>query len=1443
MKSKWMKRIYIYRYDFLSFGIIVAAIVAMMATLFRPGQVVFSDLDFPFSSQAYMEEIIGMWNQRWNTVTALNIPRMLFVLPSFILASMFDHHGPLMLKAYIMQILLLSAVSMYILSKRIISVYFGRRFDIYTVIAVVSGALLYSINPWVIMRIQHVHLLAGYSMLPFIMLMFLNIFDSKFIKVHTNTFSFSSSAINFKTLLHSFLFAQCLTIASAAIHYFFYSVLLLGSCWFLLLGKYLLLYPEDRKNIVKTFFVRTLIVAGFFLALSAYWLLTYVGGILLGIGSSQNNINVMDTYHMFSRNASLSNVIVLQGYWWPMFDLNKLPLSYFLGASYVLFLAVVGAIRGIKANLLMFLALIAIALLLLSTGTYYKPIAPLFLFFANLPIIGSIFREPNKMVGLFVFPLSILLTFGLESLLRLLAKASYHRWLEGALLLLSAVMLFFFLHPMKYLYVDKYLQPIPEPEDYKALAQYFEAKDDIYAIYTPTAEAMIRPGIHISTPYWNVPETGGDYKPTGDIHIYQSPVDTLFHHEGNVATISHYFNFMQYVLDQGRSDKMHILYQGLGATHAIYHTEYLEQLQRQKTNEATLHVDEQLTSSYDNGLFHVFSVEDSQYGMVSSPRRIINGFGLSSMLSMGVFDWYHPLRLPSEFLQGGSFSLDSVKEEDIISIKSIDDMVMSSLVDEFSVDLFPLVDSVNPYMGFAKTYATQSTWEWYMEKYGSQHPTYESDYGLGVIFTFVSATIKDEFRDLEEIEGETVYSFNQLLSTEQFFTPDNPDLVEIIANPYTGDLPLRTIHGQLVAGEPNDIWQVAKSPLLEADENMPYRFQLDLSGRGVDKLHIKVRFFDAKQNELAIQYVVANDEYSDFDQLSFFGQLISPADTAYMRMDLLSLQKPEAKSYWWIHDVKIKQYPRIVEENALSLKVERSEGSYSVFLGLLAGEATGDMTVMINDDVYPLSSSKKESGFRWIDVASVEHSGGEINVRIVNDSGFNAINGLLLVPSKVLKERREDAREIANNHDLLIVHEAESTSYFDGNIQSMRRSPALSYGSGVAMAKGEVSFDFTVFSDSVYSLRPHTLIAEGIAMEGKWSLKRGNSVIAEDTMNVEESPQSLQQVDMNPLRYDHPYVFIPYAIEIAKVFPKEDIELFLESGDYTLTLSFDNKKDAIATSESLRYFDPSEIVVTDFVLEQFNSDCSTCERITEDMMTFTYGEGLSIAYEKTCSCDWYIATTDKIDVQAYDELYVTFSAKSENIEKRHGKVIFLDQYLQVIESSFIFEVEEWEKNKWNDYEQLVNTPLNARYAMVQFWARGDKIINGQLDIKDFQVHKYKDFPIVDYLSVTNVDHQKLGKITIARESNINGDRAHASFPEAIEGYVNTKLSPHKSWNFDGERFYLNGVTLGIYHEGDSLNGLVRLSSWYYRFIWLYILLTEAMVFAMIFRWLTRRRQK
>ncbi len=1447
IKEYVLSKTFIYRYDLLAISIMALGILYYASVLLQPGHVVFSDIDFPFYSKNYMDEIVGLWNTRWNTVSLLNIPRLFFILPLYILSGIFDWNGHLFLKGFILEILFLSAFSMYLMSKRIVSVYLGSKFNLWKITALIFGGLFYALNPWVVFRIQHIYLLTGYSLFPLVILYFFKIFDHKFQKQMIQGYNMYSSKIYSKNILDILILAYLITMSSAAIHYFFYSILLLGLLYLLLNIKYLIYYSRRGKQILKSIFKailkKTLILVALISGLSLYWLSIYVGGILFDVGASQHNINVIDTYTMFSRHASLDQVLLMLGYWWPMIDLSELPMTFYIGGGILISIMLLGIFKySLKNHIVLFFALLGSILIIIALGVYYPSISKGFLTLANLPFFGNIFRDPHKVIGLLAIVYSLLLVFGIEAVYLFTEKYKYHTTLKVlfSLVLLTAGIMY--LSPIRSMYFERFFQPIEEPVAYTELRNYYletsgskssVSKEEPYALYLPVAEQMLRPITHIATPKWNTPEGYTDTKATGDIHIYNSPINTLFHHEGNDPTIKYYFDLMQLLLDQGRTTHINELAKVFGINQLIYHKEYLDQEARQSFNEAILDVQSGSVLAYRNSIFSVFDIAQNRKENNFSHRRIFTPYGLSKMNSYMSFTDFDPLETPVIFMnKEEAFDLNSIGKNDIVEYRKLNDLIMSSVDSKHRVYPFNFVDEVNPYSKWSKTYTTFADWAWFQKKLDVIHPSFDFDNDHGMVLTFASQAFDVEPHMKKTIEGEMVYDFDSLLRADNFFMPDNSDLFEVVSNPFNIEKNVGVLHGTVFKGDPSFIWQVAKSPVLSAEEKMPYQFRVLVSGRGANKLHMKARFYDKNRNEIGIQYIVGPSEETNFDTVDFTGEVVSPKDTAFFRLDLLTYQRPDSKIYWWIHDVEIKKFPKYTSPNAINmntaLELDRfSSSKYRVFMKYFKSEQGGLMDLEANEVLWTVNSKSNQlSGFEWIDLGLLDVSGENIEINLTNISGFNAVQSIVVIPVESYDDLKEKWLEVLKSRESLLVLETEMNFERDGNIQSRRLYPAYSYGTGTALSGGEVTSEFEVVAPGDYDMEAKILYSSEKNGYAKVSIVNALGEVVVEKLIKSRRPVAYENdltVEYNPLGQIYPYSVLDYE----KPWKYENVEIFdqipLQAGKYSINMEIVSGNSNYAPLSSFHTFDPSSIITESVLRDQAIIDCSTCERITPEMMRHIYksDKDMMIEFDPTCSCDWYISSSDPIQVDAHEELLISFEARSEAIDKRHSKMIFLDAYNQVVSTAFIFEVEEQEKIKWNRYEQIVKVPVGAEKVLYQFWSRANKTRMGTLEVKNFKLEKYSEFVMADYVtlksSTLDLSENDIDPVLVYQQDS------EMKFSHYVEENYNDNtiwnsfLSPHKIWrvNNNPSKYKLNGVTMGFAQEGGDLHGKMKLSFVYH----------------------------
>ncbi|WP_051667336.1 hypothetical protein [Exiguobacterium oxidotolerans] len=1310
------------------------------AALFQPGMVVFSDLSFGLSSNRYLEEIFGAWNNRWSTTTLLNVARLIYIFPFYLLSLLFGASGPILIKSFIFGLLIVSAVSMFAFTKRLHSVYVSPHFSFLSLVAFGIAALFYALNPWVITRIQHIYLLCGYSVFPLALLLFFNIFDPKFREQLNPKFSLSDR-LSRRTWIDIVGLAVVFAFMAAGIHYFFFSLIYMGIMVGLIFLK--TYWTHRREGILKPligFYVRsTLAFSMIFLLFNSYWFLMYVGSILTGSQASQHNINVSDTLMLFSRHSSWSNVLYLTSYWWPMFDLTTLPISFWLGGGIILLLVLLGALVSYRQPILLFFTGLSIPLIVFATGTHEQVADFFVLFVTKTPLIGAMFRDPNKLVGLLMVSYSLLLASSLATLFnrpsKTLPLALYRTFAIG----ITVIALSLFFLPYRAVYMEGFYHPVKMPQEYSAVQELIDGK----WLQFPIADEMTQPGTGVATPTWNKnPNPDGEVKATGDVQVYGSQTDTVFHHEGASPTVGYMMTFMQYLLDTGRSDQAGQIAKAFGLNQFAYRTEYSGMAERQAFNKEILATQHDLLATKQVGLFTLFDLIEP-LGTRTVPQLILTPYGLERSVTYSTLDDYslgaQSILFATQAHQDG---LSWLKQDDIIEMAEENDLLLSQVPDAYFWKPFDAIDSANSFLNWGKTFLANSDWRWYLRTQGITNPAFDLDFGDGIGLSFASAKIDAPVYKLDQLKTKQVASFNSMLEDETFFKADNPDIVDLSPNPISKENNLPVLRAEVAEGDPKYIWQVAKSGKLQALPNNAYRFDITASGRGVDRLHVKVRFYDAKDRELNQTYVVAPRDSGDVDAIHLQGEFVTPKDATTMRIDLLSFQRPERKTYWWIHDIKIFSFEDYMVPNTIEMTKETVRGRYAGYARVLLNQNGGQLDFEFNGQNIPINT-KQTAGAKlvWVPLGNLVADSTSSTLRVTNTVGFNAIQNIVLIPKPELTDLKDQLEEKLAITKTMMVLEAETSFDYTGHLQSERNYPALSFGKGVAAQRGTLKRMIDIREDGTYDIKLKATRPTNTKGRLTVLIRDGTDEVYRQTLSAKDFKKTdirKEKIGQHTVTFDPLYRDFPYQLEaLSDVYQTlhqitlSDIPL--ASGRYEIELDYESAVPSLVTMDDLHKFDPNEIVTDKPLAEpEAAANCATCVSITEDMFRDSeQDEVYTIDYDPTCSCDWYIYASQKVEAKPNHEYLLQFDAVSQNVRQRHLKVYYLDEDDRVIGTDFINEVEEDKKSRWNHYEQILIPPKEAVRMQLHIWTRGNEKTAGKLKLKNLEFLPYEKLILVD----------------------------------------------------------------------------------------------------------------
>ncbi|MCY1692579.1 hypothetical protein OVA29_20355 [Exiguobacterium sp. SL14] len=120
-----------------------------------------------------------------------------------------------------------------------------------------------------------------------------------------------------------------------------------------------------------------------------------------------------------------------------------------------------------------------------------------------------------------------------------------------------------------------------------------------------------------------------------------------------------------------------------------------------------------------------------------------------------------------------------------------------------------------------------------------------------------------------------------------------------------------------------------------------------------------------------------------------------------MRIDLLSFQRPERKTYWWVHDIKIFSYEDYMIPNTFTMTKDLPAGRYAGFARVLLNQKGGQLDLTFNKRGVTIPT-KQRSGAKlaWVPLGSFTTPTGPATLSVTNTEGFNAIQNIVLIPKK-----------------------------------------------------------------------------------------------------------------------------------------------------------------------------------------------------------------------------------------------------------------------------------------------------------------------------------------------------------------------------------------------------------------------------------------------------------
>ncbi len=1025
----------------------MATVVAILLVFpwLGKGQITFGDLAFGRSSLTYLNYVGGVYNEQLGTPNWFNLPRIFFIGPAYLASALTDFNGNLFLAALLGLIFLVSIWCFGKLYRTITDQGPPSHWSHETALAL--AALVYTINPWVIVRVQHIFLLCGYALVPGICALGWVCWGP----AASRGFRWVPTASEFRYLL---LLGLTCSASFAGIHFGFWSLLLLSVIGAVCAGRAL---PEAWRQGQKLpwlgwFSTRAVLAGLAFACFAAFWIVPFAQSLLSGVRPSQNNVNTFETVVMLSRNSTLGYVVAGASYWWPMFDLANLGWTFWGGAWALLAFGLIGVRqRGGWA-----LAAATLALWLLATGTRYEILAPYYLsmvFEAKYPL-GDMIRDPNKIYGAALLPMALLIGWGWKSLFLRRVRIGWLALSVGMLAWISWV------QPYYSVFMLGYYAPIEWPAAHYALHdQLKDLPPNSKVLYLPVADHVVNISDGLAHPDFNEVDIDGAKTPkaTGDHMVFDSPVDTVFPYEGNDTAVGYVLRMIQDQLDRGDTKSALKLAKLAGVTHIVQRTDHEDFRARLRGIRQLLDQDSELRQIWSNDVLALYELKAAPTRASVVPSLAYTTGGLNRLLRYSAFFDNELGDSGVVFAHSGQPDVAAVlRPEDYVEVESLEDLVLSQLSEDEVTFPADAVRRASPALGWAKMAISGLEWPQYLRTQGLSDTAYDLDHSRAVATTTAARNLAMGPYQTPQGRGTERFGTESVLHSDWLSSSTGPLLVDARAG--TDGLDVLLHRSEPTSGDP--AWDFFESSPLAVDASDAYALLARVADEpGHGDLEIRLGFYDREGRRLGTEFVEPKKQHPWSTDLEGEVSFVPPVGTTAARLEFRVRRTWKSGDQLHVYGIRLLELGAYSIANRLPVVLRHPAQSDpgKLWIRMLCSPKGGPLEVKWSAHSTELNSHCSDRlRFVWKSVPTTETFS---NLELENRHGLQAINAVVWISDADFKERVVET-----------VHDFEGQRTFtlvdatDGDIQ--RGVPATDItrvdANAVFGPRAQVAFPFDI---------------------------------------------------------------------------------------------------------------------------------------------------------------------------------------------------------------------------------------------------------------------------------------------------------------------------------------------------------------------------------------------
>jgi hypothetical protein len=311
-------------------------------------------------------------------------------------------------------------------------------------------------------------------------------------------------------------------------------------------------------------------------------------------------------------------------------------------------------------------------------------------------------------------------------------------------------------------------------------------------------------------------------------------------------------------------------------------------------------------------------------------------------------------------------------------------------------------------------------WHPLLRKWGLRN--WQDDYGWGLAYTWSPGIIPwpRQYASRAEENERILYSLD---GGKISFEAQDPEVLKVETS-LNGNK--RQMRAQMQPRK-EQRWAIMRSNILPVQPETFYRIVLRMSGKQTRKLHAKVLYYDGRGKEVGVHYVFPSQS-GDFAGVERVTTVLTPPRTSALLIQILARTFWGQGSAWEVEKAEIVDLSNLLQPNNLPLyfKVSGEDMKYVILARLLFSPRGGQVVVKLDGKTLrEVDTQKPFTRFGWRELGEEQLTPGRHILNLVNRSGFNAVNVIVLVPAERRQEFERKISKILGSRKLIQFFEPE----------------------------------------------------------------------------------------------------------------------------------------------------------------------------------------------------------------------------------------------------------------------------------------------------------------------------------------------------------------------------------------------------------------------------------